>query len=116
MRSWRSSHAGAWLCDQHVPAFGSKEIGDIPARRRAFWSRGRITGAQNLIVFGDFDEARLLEIVSKAKKVVIYGLEEDRDLANAAAKAIVQGFQKVHYFDAGFNGWKREGHPVEKNN
>lgn len=259
MRSWRSSHAGAWLCDQHVPAFGSKEIGDIAARRRsgdevlppdlaaapfvqaadrnpendwtfvylaaayghlgnqqdaktavetanalraqrgwsaltlenvdatrtfgervavlperkslrkglsiagvaagtgwmalvktaltgfevegaatidadaakalhgrgvnfvdarrrAFWSRGRIPGAHNLFVFGDFDEARLLEIVSKAEKVVIYGLEEDRDMANAAAKAVVWGFQKVYYFDAGFNGWKREGHPVEKNN
>ena len=32
------------------------------------------------------------------------------------AKAVVWGFQEVYYFDAGFNGWKREGHRGKKNN
>ncbi len=88
----------------------------VDLRRRALWSHGRIPGAHNLFVFDDFDEPRLLEIVGKDEEVVIYGYEDDRDMANAAAKAVVWGFQKVYYLDDGFNGWKQEGYPVEKNN
>ena len=53
---------------------------------------------------------------SKAEEVVIYGHEDDRDMAAAAAKAVVWGFQKVYYLDDGLDGWRNAGYPVEKNN
>ena len=88
----------------------------VDTRRGAWWSRGRIPGAHNLFIYDDFDEGRLLEVVSKDEEVVIYGVEEDRRMATAAAKAVVWGFQKVYYLDDGFDGWKNAGYPVEKNN
>jgi TolB-like protein/class 3 adenylate cyclase/rhodanese-related sulfurtransferase len=97
-------------------ALHGRGVNFVDTRRRALWSHGRIPGAHNLFGRDDFDELQLLEIVGKDEEVVIYGYEDDRDMANAAAKAVVWGFQKVYYLDDGFNGWKREGHPVEKNN
>ncbi len=97
-------------------ALHGRGVNFVDTRRGALWSHGRIPGAHSLFVLDGFDELRLLEIVGKDEEVVIYGREEDRDIANAAAKAVVWGFQKVYYLDDGFNGWKQEGYPVEKNN
>jgi TolB-like protein/class 3 adenylate cyclase/rhodanese-related sulfurtransferase/Flp pilus assembly protein TadD len=97
-------------------ALHGQGVNFVDVRRHALWSRGRIPGAHNLFVLDGFDEAPLLEIVSKAEEVVIHGHEDDRDMAAAAAKAVVWGFQKVYYLDDGFDGWKNAGYPVEKNN
>jgi tetratricopeptide (TPR) repeat protein len=97
-------------------ALHARDVNFVDLRRRAWWSRGRIPGAHNLYALDDFDEARLLEIVSKDEEVVIYGVGEERQMATAAAKAVAWGFQKVYYLDDGFDGWKNAGYPVEKNN
>ena len=41
--------------------------------------------------------------------IILHPPEHDHALkeVDAAAKAVVWGFQKVYYFDAGFNGWKQ---------
>ncbi len=65
----------------------------------------------------EFNEARLLEIVGKAQEIVIYSTwwdTPDRDVANACAKAVTWGFQKVYFFADGLRGWKAAGYPVEK--
>ncbi len=36
-----------------------------------------------------------------------------RGTANAAAKAVAWGFERVYYFPDGIDGWKHAEHPVE---
>ncbi len=111
-----SVEGAATIDAEAAKALHARDVNFVDLRRRAWWSRGRIPGAHNLSALDDFDEARLLEIVSKDEEFVIYGVGEVRRMASAAAKAVAWGFQKVYYLDDGFDGWKNAGYPVEKNN
>ena len=71
-----------------------------------------IPRAHRLNYYSEFDELRLLELVDKSQEIVIYGREES-DPANAAAKAVSWGFERVYFFVDGILGWKKAGHPVE---
>jgi TolB-like protein/class 3 adenylate cyclase/cytochrome c-type biogenesis protein CcmH/NrfG len=75
---------------------------------------GRISRTHSLDYFNDFEEARLLEIADKTQELVIYGRAETRYPAQACAKAVYWGFEKIYCFVAGFEQWKQAGHPIEK--
>ena len=60
---------------------------------------------------GEFNKVRLSEIVNKDQEVVIYGGGGTgglgaRAAANASARAVSWGFEKVHYFVDDIDGWK----------
>ena len=82
--------------------------------RNAF-AFGHIPRANRLNYY-EFDEARLLELVNKSQEAVIYGHVGSRNTANAAAKAVAWGFERVYFFPGGFDDWKGAGYPVEKGN
>jgi rhodanese-related sulfurtransferase len=77
---------------------------------------GHIPQAHELNYYNEFDKARLLELVDKSQEAVIYGYAGSRNTANAAAKAVAWGFERVYYFPDGFEVWKGAGYPVEKGN
>jgi TolB-like protein/class 3 adenylate cyclase/rhodanese-related sulfurtransferase len=85
---------------------------------RNVFAAGHIPQAHELNYYNEFDEARLLELVDKSQEVVIYGHAGIgvRSTANAAAKAVAWGFERVYNFPDGFDGWKGAGYPVEKGN
>ena len=64
----------------------------------------------------EFDEARLLYIANKTQEVVIYGHIDSRFTAQACAKAVAWGFQKVHCYMGGVDVWTKAGYSVEKGN
>ena len=79
------------------------------------FSFGHIPRAHELSYYSEFDEARVSELVNKSEEIVVYGAAGSgiRNTANAAAKAVDWGFERVYYFPDGFDGWKRAGYPVE---
>ncbi len=83
---------------------------------REEFAAGHIPQAHGLIYASEFVEARLLELVDKSQEIVIYGQSvggEVRNTANATAKAVAWGFERVYYFPDGIDGWKRAGYPIE---
>ena len=64
----------------------------------------------------EFNEARLAEIVSKDQEIVAYtSVSNNRRGAEAVARAVTWGFEKVYYFRDGLDGWEAAGYPVDMN-
>ena len=61
---------------------------------------------------GELTEAELLQVVAKNEEVVFCG-GDARSVANASAKAVTWGFEKVYHFQGGTQAWKNAGYPVE---
>ena len=77
---------------------------------------GQIPGAHILEMwFYEFNEVRLAEIVGKAQEVVIYSSRpDDRMAAEAVARAVTWGYEKVYFFQDGLDSWKAAGYPIVK--
>jgi adenylate cyclase len=81
------------------------------------WMQGRIPGAYFLDTWAyEFTESRLSEIAGKSQEVVIYGSSTiHRWAAKSTARAVTWGYEKVYYFQDGFDKWKAAGYPVDTN-
>ena len=84
------------------------------------WLAHRIPGAHYLQWGGTegwlFNEIALGKVADKNREIVIYtsrGGGSGRWAANASAFAVSRGFEKVFFLQAGIDGWKRAGYPVE---
>lgn len=102
-----------------VDAAGAKALFDrgaifIDSRGSGPFSRGHIKNAINLHTNTKLTEASLAAHADPGADVVFYCGGEDCPLsANACAKALVWGYQKVYYFAGGYPAWKNAGYPIE---
>ena len=64
----------------------------------------------------EFTYVRLSEIAGgKSEPIVLYALAATREEAASVAYAVVGGFEKIYFFEDGFDQWKAAGYPVETN-
>jgi rhodanese-related sulfurtransferase len=80
------------------------------------WLYGRIPGAYHLDRFYyEFNEVRLAQIVGKAQEVVIYSSSsrEGRRVPETASRAVLWGYERIHFFPDGLTKWKDAGYPVQ---
>ena len=81
----------------------------IPGAINLTWYRGINDQKQR-----EFNEARLLEIVDKSQELVVHSSRGySSRAAQAAAAAVVDGFERVYYFEGGLGAWKAAGYPVD---
>ena len=81
----------------------------IPGAISLIWYRGLNDQKQR-----EFNEARLLEIVDKSQELVIYSSRGRASrAAQAAAAAVVDGFERIYYFEGGLVAWEAAGYPVD---
>ena len=64
----------------------------------------------------EFTYVRLSEIAGgKSEPIVLYALAATREEAASVAYAVIGGFEKIYFFEDGFDQWKAAGYPVETN-
>jgi adenylate cyclase len=94
---------------QFIDIYRLHVLGHIPGARTLIWARP----SNSMAVPRDFNKSRLLEIVGKTQETVIYSSGFSKYAAYASAYAVDNGFQKVYFFEDGFEAWKAAGYPVE---
>jgi rhodanese-related sulfurtransferase len=94
---------------QFIDIYRTHVIGHIPGAHSLIWARA----SNSIAVPRDFNKRRLLEIIDKTQEMVIYSSGARNYAAFASAYAVNSGFQKVYFFEDGFEAWKGAGYPVE---
>ena len=94
---------------QFIDIYRLHVLGYIPGARMLIWARP----SNSMAVPRDFNKTRLLEIVDKTQEVVLYSSGYSKYAAYASAYAVDNGFQRVYFFEDGFEAWKAAGYPVE---
>ena len=94
---------------QFIDTYRTHVLGHIPGARMLVWERP----SSSFAVPRSFNKSRLLEIVDKTQETVIYSSGRSNHAAYASAYAVDNGFQKIYFFEDGFEAWKAAGYPVE---
>ena len=90
----------------------NKQIVVLDVRTPEEFAQGHLAGAKNLDFHSD-DFAKQLDALDKSKPYLVHCAAGGRS-AKSMATFKKLNFQVIYHMDAGFNGWKEAGKPVEK--
>lgn len=99
---------------QEAKVLFDKGVVFIDVRNPRLYAKKHIPGAFHLDLKEAFNEAAVTAIAKKDQAIVIYcsGVKCSRSY-RASEKALLWGFNKVHYFRGGIVEWKKAGYPVD---
>ncbi len=86
------------------------------ARRKAHFQKGHIKGAKEVIFDASKAQYTIIELPqNKSQAIVFYCYGETCANSYEAALAVKEfGYQNVYWYSAGYDGWAKNGYPVEK--
>ena len=97
---------------------GEKNYILIDVLPEQIYEKRRLPGALNACVYEvSFPDQVAAITEDKSEEIVLYGSSaQSRDAIEALEKLLRLGYENVHVFNGGVDGWLKSGHPIEGEN